>query len=256
MGIKTKIKKKDLKRYFTISSLRATKNGVKDSVYIINNSLVLKIFEKPCSSTIQEELRLNKLCKNLKVAPIKKRDLKLKNKPALVYKKCSGISIKKVKPKHIKKIGKFLKQFHTITKNKKSQNPQIFSQKNVQKMVKGSANPQFKKLYKKIKIKLKNDGIIHGDIFRDNVLFKNDKISCVIDFSESCNGDFYFDLAVIGLDWCKKNQEIKVLLKSYGATISLKEFKHYMRYAGLYYTLIRYNEKRNYKKLLKRIKKL
>lgn len=256
MGVKTKITTKDLKNYFSIDSLKPTLDGERDSVYIINDSLVLKLFENPYSPTIKEEIKLNTLCRNLKVAPIKKRNITIKNKPALIYKKCTGTSLKKVKLKHIKEIGKFLKQFHTITKNKKSQNSQIFAQKPVQKMVKDSTNPQFKKLYKKINIKLKNDGIIHGDIFRDNVLFKNNKISCVIDFTEACNGDFDFDLAVIGLDWCKGDKELKVLLESYGATISLKKFKHYIRYAGLYYSLIRYYEKRDYKKLLKRIKRL
>jgi len=63
-------------------------------------------------------------------------------------------------------------------------------------------------------------------------------------------------LAVIGLDWCSDDKALKILLKSYGAIMSLNKFKHYIQYAGLYYTLMRYNEKRNYKKLLKRIKKL
>jgi homoserine kinase type II len=256
MGVKTKISKKDLAGIFDVKTLFETKNGVSDSVYIVNNKYVLKIFEKGSQNNIKEELRLYKKMKHLKVAKIIKNGLRIKGKDALVYKKCDGKSLQKVKIKQIKQIGKFLKEFHKITKGKTSKNKNLFSNKIVKDMVKQSKDKRFKKIYRSLKIELKNDGIIHGDIFKDNVLFKGDKLSCVIDFCEACNGDFYFDLAVVGLDWCRNDKEYKILLKSYGADIGLKEFKLYIKYAGLYYALMRYFDKRDYKELLKRIKKL
>ncbi|HFU75005.1 MAG TPA: hypothetical protein ENK66_02035 [Arcobacter sp.] len=256
MGVKTKINKKDLQSLLKIKSLQATKHGVSDSVYIINNKYILKIFENSSKKTLSEEIKLLQKLKPLQVTKLKNKIFNIKEKPALLYKKSKGKSVDNIKKIHIKQIAKFLKTFHTLTKGCKSKNKNIFSKSLLQSMVEKSNKKSFQKLYQSINIELKNDGIIHGDIFRDNVLFKKDKLKVVIDFSEACNGDFYFDLGVIALDWCKNNHQIQILLQSYGTSLTLKEFKPYIKYAGLYYILIRYFDNRDYKKLLKRIKKL
>lgn len=44
--------------------------------------------------------------------------------------------------------------------------------------------------------------IIHGDLFRDNVLFQGNTISGVIDFYNAASGWTLFDIAVCVNDWC------------------------------------------------------
>ncbi len=45
-------------------------------------------------------------------------------------------------------------------------------------------------------------GIIHGDLFRDNVLFTGQALSGVVDFHHAAAGYWLFDIAVAINDWC------------------------------------------------------
>ena len=57
-------------------------------------------------------------------------------------------------------------------------------------------------------------GIIHADLFPDNILFENNKISGIIDFYFSCNDFFAFEIAIcfnaLCFDGMKENLSFNV----------------------------------------------
>lgn len=78
-------------------------------------------------------------------------------------------------------------------------------------------------------------GIIHGDLFRDNALFEDDRLTGVIDFYHACDDYFIQDIAIAINDWCKSHSGViddslkDSLLKGYETVRTLeKEEKEFL----------------------------
>jgi len=92
-------------------------------------------------------------------------------------------------------------------------------------------------------------GVIHGDLFADNVLFRGEKLVAVLDFDAACRGKFIFDIAtaVNALCFVKDSYSLdrfRWLLQGYESvrTLSLAEwdaFPNELRYSSLRFTVTR-----------------
>jgi homoserine kinase type II len=72
-------------------------------------------------------------------------------------------------------------------------------------------------------------GVIHADLFPDNVFFLSDKLSGLIDFPFSCNDILAYDVAICLNAWCFEPDhafnvtKARALLNAYGRTRPLSE---------------------------------
>jgi homoserine kinase type II len=70
-------------------------------------------------------------------------------------------------------------------------------------------------------------GLVHGDLFRDNVLFQDGQITGLIDFDHTARGALLFDLAVVALDWVYLagggDAELAALANGYATVRPLEE---------------------------------
>src|SRR5207249_5909581 len=64
-------------------------------------------------------------------------------------------------------------------------------------------------------------GVIHADLFNDNVFFLHDRLSGLIDFYFACNDFFAYDVAICLNAWCFENDnsfnatKARALLQAY-----------------------------------------
>ncbi|EDZ60544.1 homoserine kinase [Candidatus Pelagibacter sp. HTCC7211] len=253
MAVYTKIISKDIHLINSkfnideIKSFQGIKKGIENTNYLLKTKkekFILTIFEKRVSN--KEIPFFMKLMDNLNQSkiscpkPLKDRNgnylIKLKNKTACVVTFLKGKDKQTLNLNNCYQVGKIISQMHSITKKLK------FSRKNSMGIKK--LNP----LLKSIKFKSKKNsnlekflmqnlsnikknwpeklpyGIIHGDLFVDNIFFNKDKLSGVIDFYFAANDFFMYEIAICINALCfdkKKNkflinkQKVKNLIKGY-----------------------------------------
>ena len=265
MAVYTKINKKDIlyiNKKFEIDKIinfNGIKQGIENTNYLLkskNKKFILTIFEKRVfKKEIPFFMKLMDQLNNAKIncpKPLKNKDghylIKIKNKTACVVSFLNGKDKKILNLKNCFDIGKMAAQMHRSSKKFKLYrknsmgvnnlnsllNSIKFKSKkftNIEKFLKSN----FKDIKKKWPKKLPN-GIIHGDLFIDNIFFKNNKVSGVIDFYFAANDYFMYEIAICINALCfdkKKSKylinkkKVKNLIKGYESIkkISMKEKK-------------------------------
>ena len=282
MAVYTKINQKEIKTInenFNVEEIidfKGIKQGIENTNYLLKSKrkkYILTIFEK---RVLQKEIPFfMKLMDNLNSSkincpkPLKTKNnkylIKLKNKTAGIVSFLEGKDKKILKISDCYEIGKAIAGMHIITKKMKITRKNSMGIRNLKPLLESI---KFKsKKFSNLKIFLKNNlkdinknwpkqlpkGIIHGDLFIDNIFFKNKKLSGIIDFYFAANDYFMYEIAICINALCfdlKKgkfkmnNNKIKNLIKGYESIkkISMKEKKSInvlCRGAALRYLLTR-----------------
>ena len=226
MAVYTKLNKEnveDILSNYSIGRLEEFKgiqDGIENTNYFLlvdSEKYILTIYEKrvkekdlPFFSDLMTGL--NK--ENFKCpVPIKNKNNKTisvyKNKSLMIVSFLEGKAKNILNPDNCKSLGHEVARMHLITQNFKIQrqnNLSIGSWRKIFDQVKDKCINIHKDLPKLIESNLtdveknwpKNlpRGIIHADLFSDNIFFKDDKFNGIIDFYFSCNDFYALEIAI------------------------------------------------------------
>ncbi len=253
MGIITKLSFKQIKNHLQteyglcVADIRPTKDGVSDSVYLLDTdkgAFVLKLFENASHEQVAAERELLSALAALPVARAFGDISMLEGKPCALYEAARGSHEQRINGFQISEIGGFLASMHSFTSSLSSQNPSFICMCAVKKIeAVGSPFEEYGYLFDEMAA-LPVDGVIHGDLFPDNLFFEGGKLSCVIDFIEAFNGSFAFELGVIAFAF-GITDKLDILAASYGGYDEEVILRH-ARYAALFYGVGRYKRGGDY----------
>ena len=139
----------------------------------------------------------------------------INNKSAVVISFIDGKKIDFPKVEECKEVGKMIANLHNLTIKFDKKRKNTLGLNELKKILKkcDSANvKQFENLQKEVDKEINfienswpeklPSGIIHADLFKDNIFFKEEKITGVIDFYFSCYHFFLYDISIVINDWC------------------------------------------------------
>ena len=244
MAVYTKINKQDISninenfKIEKIINFEGIKQGIENTNYLLRSKkkkFILTIFEKRVKQKeIPFFMELMDQLNNAKIncpRPLKNKNgsylIRVKNKTACIVSFINGKDKKTVNIKNCYNIGKIIAQMHLASKKIRLYRKNSMSIKNLNslfneikfkskkfKNIETFAKINFKDIKKNWPKKLPN-GIIHGDLFIDNIFFKNNKLSGIIDFYFAANDYFMYEIAICVNSLCfdKTNSKFKINTK-------------------------------------------
>ncbi len=160
------------------------------------------------------------------------------------------VPIARLRPTQLETIGRTLGELHVIGKGYKKGIDNRFSFERIADLyiaVKGRLPNYFRKVTRTLEDEIEYlsrylegklpKGIIHGDLFADNLLFRGEKLTAMLDFEAACRGKFIYDIATAVNALCFIDEgysldRFRYLLRGYESvrTLSLAEWDAFTLY--------------------------
>ncbi|MGI9275851.1 MAG: homoserine kinase [Endozoicomonas sp.] len=211
-----------------LDSFKGIEGGVENTNYFVTTRTdeqqrryVLTLFEYLPAATLPFFIDFtDELSRGGLAVPAPVRDMQgealhtLKNKPCLLTPCFPGKHPSRLTADHCQQVGHLLAQIHTIGQqsqlHQENQRGTTWLSQQVKRLEKllppdeaSFMSSQWQQIVKELgSFTNLPGGLIHGDLFHDNVLIKNGKITGVIDFYNACHDFLLYDLAVTVNDWC------------------------------------------------------
>ena len=255
MAVFTSVTEEDLTAWLgdyslgSLLELQGIPSGIENTNYFVttsNGRFVLTLFEKLTPTELPFYLNLMAHLARHGIpcpCPVANRNNhflgEINGKPACIASRLSGKSLTQPEMAHCSAVGAMLGQMHiagqsfpeTMTNARAaswraSTAPQVMPFLSVQDAALLKSEVAFHAQHTLTSLP---QGVIHADLFRDNVLIEDTRVGGLIDFYFACNDCLLYDVAITVNDWCMgtdgmlNEARTRAFLRAYHAARPLQE---------------------------------
>lgn len=225
----------------TLQDFRGIEAGIENTNYFVRTSAgeyVLTIFEHVSTADLQFDLQLMEHMAKADVPcplPLHRQDGELlsmvEGKPAAIVSKLNGHSPDQITHHHCSEIGYWLARLHLAGQDfpltRKTTRDLGWAEATLVDLQNHIPIAQYELLIaelnfqKTVKREVLPQGIIHSDLFADNVLFSGDKLTGLLDLYDASTDALLYDIAVTANAWCSledgrfDQSRLQALLQAY-----------------------------------------
>jgi len=234
VSVFTRITRPQLDQFFSAYSLgevvsfEGIADGIDNTNYFVSTtqgSFVLTLFESLTADELPHFLKLlAHLGENNLPCPRPQRDREanplrhLNGKPAAIFKRLSGTATATPSILQCQEIGLQLASLHRCTQDYvfpiKSGNDLSWCKTALSKIGAHLSATDRALIDDELAFQAKSNpvnlprGVIHADLFKDNVLFVDGRLSGLLDFYSACTDTLLLDVAITANDWCCDNSTV------------------------------------------------
>jgi homoserine kinase type II len=228
MAVFTRVSDADLTDWLTnyslgsLLELHGIPEGIENTNYFVttrNGRFVLTLFEKLTPHELPFFLNLMAhLARHGIPCPAPMADSRnallgeLNGKPACIATRLHGQSVTQPTVKQCAAMGAMLGQMHIAGQSFAGQMPDprgaAWREDASQAVMKFLSEENAALLHSEVTLHAEHPladiprGIIHADLFRDNVLMDGERVGGLVDFYFACSGEWLYDVAITVNDWC------------------------------------------------------